>query len=106
MSDYEIAIAQFESWIDNRTQLGIVFENGFAVGLTEYGTLDHFEECFVFRSPVLTVTFKPSIASAVLWQDGVYQIRLRYPHGLLSFFERKVADQPGEEGEADEEQQS
>jgi hypothetical protein len=103
MSDLEIATAQLESWIDNKTQVGVVFKNGFAVGPTEYGTLD---QGFIFRNPILTVSFKPSIASAVLWQDGVYQIRFKYPCGLLSFYERKATNELGKEVEAEEGPQS
>ncbi len=52
MSDSELATAQLESWVDNRTPVGLVFESGFAVGLTEYGTLERFEGLFAFRNPI------------------------------------------------------
>jgi hypothetical protein len=93
MSDLEIATRQLESWIDNRTQVGLIFENGFSMGLNECGTLDRFEGLFIFKNSLADVIFDPRNAvPEVRFEDDVYQVRLRYGCGILSIFERKAAE--------------
>lgn len=90
MSDYEIAIAQLESWIENKASVIVGFENGFAVNFNEAGVLERFEQFFVFKNSTASIMF--DLQNAVpdaRFEDNCYQVRLRYNCGLLSICESK-----------------
>lgn len=90
MNDADVAKAQLESWVENKTELNLVLENGFAVGFNEYGTLERWESGMIFRNSMITVTFEPQKAiQSVLFEDRCYQVRLKYPHGLLTIYDRR-----------------
>lgn len=108
MNDSEIAKAQLESWIDNKIEIGLVFESGFAVSFNEYGTLERLEKFVMLKNSSVTVSFDPNNAIPdVRLEDRCYQVRLKYPHGQISIYDPRwerpgFNDSPGAEGQNDE----
>jgi hypothetical protein len=88
LNDSEIAKTQLESWIDNKTEIGLVFEFGFAVSFNEYGTLERVEKLVIFKNSSVTVSFDPNNAIPdVRFEDRCYQVRLKYPLGQISIYD-------------------